>query len=201
MSNKLFLTLAATTWITSGCASITGTESQNVSVQALEQGRGEVIGAACELTNDKGKWYVTTPGSATIHRSNDDMQVVCSKAGLEPGRATVVSGIKGSMYGNILFGGGLGAIVDHNKGTAYEYPAFVQILMGAFSKIEPPKKPAPSAQEPAADSATIASSTQATGNTPMLDEKLKELKRLYDSGLIDHEVYLERQRELLAARP
>jgi hypothetical protein len=29
----------------------------------------------------------------------------------------------------ILFGGGIGAIIDHNKGTAYTYPLWIQIVM------------------------------------------------------------------------
>ncbi len=34
------------------------------------------------------------------------------------------------MWGNILFGGGIGAIVDHNKGTAYSYPDWVKVILG-----------------------------------------------------------------------
>lgn len=34
------------------------------------------------------------------------------------------------MWGNILFGGGIGAIVDHNKGTAYSYPDWVKVVLG-----------------------------------------------------------------------
>ena len=134
-----------------------------------------------------------------IHRSNDDMQVLCNKAGVEPGRAAVVSETKGSMFGNILFGGGIGAIVDHNNGSAYEYPALIQILMGAFSKVEPPETPDQSAQVPAATPANTAPPAQLVSNAPTQEEKLKELKRLNDSGLISQDVYLERQRKLLEA--
>jgi hypothetical protein len=200
MNKKLILAIAVIAGLTSGCASITGSSNQSVSVQTREQGGGEVTGAACELTNNKGKWFVTTPGSVMIHRSNDDMQVLCNKAGVEPGRAAVVSETKGSMFGNIIFGGGIGAIVDHNNGSAYEYPAFIQILMGAFSKIEPPKTPDQSVQAPAATPANTAPSTQLASNAPTLDEKLKELKRLNDSGLISQDIYLERQRKLLETR-
>lgn len=201
MSKSLFLTVVVIAGLTSGCASITGTSNQSVSVQTREQSAGEVSGAACELTNNKGKWFVTTPGSVMIHRSNDDMQVVCNKSGFEPGRAAVVSDTKGSMFGNIIFGGGIGAIVDHNNGTAYEYPALIQVIMGAFTKIEPPKTPDQPTQGSASASPTATSSTQLASNAPTLDEKLKELKRLSDSGLISQDVYLERQRKLLEARP
>jgi hypothetical protein len=34
------------------------------------------------------------------------------------------------MFGNIVFGGGIGAIVDHNRGTGYTYPTWVQLEFG-----------------------------------------------------------------------
>jgi hypothetical protein len=43
------------------------------------------------------------------------------------------------MFGNIIFGGGIGALVDHNSGAAYEYPSLIQILMGKTTRVEPPK--------------------------------------------------------------
>lgn len=119
-----------------GCASITGTTNQSVSVQTVDSAAKEVTGSACELTNNKGKWFLNSPGSTTITRSNDDLQVLCKKESLEVGRASVVSATKGSMFGNILFGGGIGAIIDHNNGAAYEYPAFIQVQMGSNKAID-----------------------------------------------------------------
>jgi hypothetical protein len=34
------------------------------------------------------------------------------------------------MFGNIIFGGGIGAIIDHNKGTGYDYPDVMPVQMG-----------------------------------------------------------------------
>lgn len=31
------------------------------------------------------------------------------------------------MAGNIRFGGGIGGIIDHNKGTAYDCPEWVRL--------------------------------------------------------------------------
>jgi hypothetical protein len=120
-----------------GCASITGTTLQSVSVQTVDKENKEVIASACELTNNKGKWFVTTPGSVNINRSNDNLNVLCQKEGHEPGRASVVSATKGTMFGNIVFGGGIGAVVDHNTGAAYEYPNFFKVQMGGNTTIEP----------------------------------------------------------------
>ena len=109
------LLLAPVFALTIGCASITGTPIQSISVQSVDQGGKEVTGCACELTNKKGKWFITTPGSTTITRSNDELTVMCQKDGLDPGRVSVISWTKGSMFGNILFGGGVGAIIDHKQ--------------------------------------------------------------------------------------
>lgn len=205
--NGKLIALMCCIFFAGGCASITGTENQSVSVQTREQAGREVAGAACELSNEKGKWFVTTPGSIVIRRSNDDMQIVCSKVGLEPGRASVTSATKGSMFGNIVFGGGIGAIIDHNKGTAYEYPNFVQIVMGAFTKIDAPDLnanptvgAASSAPGPAATPIPAITSALPDKPSVSLEDSLKELRRLRDAGLISNEIYLERQRLLLDAK-
>ncbi|MBB4721820.1 hypothetical protein [Xanthomonas euvesicatoria] len=34
------------------------------------------------------------------------------------------------IWGNILIGGAIGAIVDHSKGTGYTYPSWIQLVFG-----------------------------------------------------------------------
>ena len=34
------------------------------------------------------------------------------------------------MWGNIILGGGIGAVIDHNKGTAYSFPVWMQLAFG-----------------------------------------------------------------------
>jgi len=144
------------------------------------------------------------------------MQATCRKEGREPGRAAIVSDTKGSMFGNILLGGGIGAIVDHNNGSAYEYPTLIQIVMGGFVKIETPK-PNPAKPEgalPANGSAgsqpvslIVPSAPQSAprpapvslNSSLSKEDRLKELKRLFEGGLIAQETYLEQQRKVLDA--
>ena len=210
-STLLPLVIGLLAAFTSGCATITGTTNQSIGVQTLGRDGKEVRDAACELANSKGKWLVSSPGSVILTPSNDDIQVVCNKQGLESGRASVVSATRGAMFGNILLGGGIGAIVDHNTGAAYRYPAFIQVLMGTFTTIEAPQSPAeqpvggnPNAQ-PAAMLPAIASRVQVATPAPSpstsQEEKLRELKRLSDAGLISQESYLERQRKILDDTP
>ena len=127
-----------------GCASIVSGANQSLSVDSLNKG-SKVAQATCTLTNNKGTWFVITPGTVTVHRSYDDLNVKCEKDGLQPGMMTVKSSTKGMAFGNILFGGVIGAGVDAGTGAAYDYPALITVLMGETQTLVPPKpdKPAP----------------------------------------------------------
>lgn len=142
-----FVVAAAT--LATGCATVTGSTTQTVALLAKNQNGEDVTEAKCELNNDKGRWYLTTPGSVMVQRSNEDMKIVCDKTGHETARKNVVSEVKGSMYGNIILGGGVGAIIDHANGSAYEYPAVIQLDMRALSKEEIAALAEKAAQKPA----------------------------------------------------
>lgn len=172
-----------------GCASITGTTNQNVSVQTKDSAGTELVGASCELGNKKGKWFVTTPGTVGISRSNDDIQVSCTKDGYLPGKQGVVSDTKGMMFGNIIFGGGIGAIIDHNSGAAYEYPSVIQVVMSRIAK----------ATDALASSLTPTVIAVTDKEQPKSREStLVELKMLYDKKLINKENYEEQQKKVLS---
>jgi hypothetical protein len=91
-----------------------------------------VVGAKCDLTNDYGTFSVVTPASVIVHKSSKDLQVICKKDGLADATANVTSRVTGSMFGNIILGGGIGAIVDHSNGSAYNYPEWMKFVMGQF---------------------------------------------------------------------
>lgn len=137
LASKISLTFAFVIALV-GCATVTGSSSnQSISVQTFASDGSELDGVRCDMTNDEGTWFVMTPGSTMVHRSNKDLQVVCKKIGVDVGTASVVSRTKGNMLGNIILGGGIGAVVDHNNGTAYEYPGLIKIYMGrANQKID-----------------------------------------------------------------
>lgn len=125
-----------------GCASIVSGTSQVVSVETLHKS-GPIAGASCKLENDKGVYYVTTPGTVTVHRAYGDMNVKCEKTEMPAGMAVVKSATKGMMAGNILFGGFIGAGVDAASGAAYDYPTLFQVMMGETSYLPvAPKDPA-----------------------------------------------------------
>ena len=184
----------------SGCASITGTTGQSVSVDTRLKDK-QVAGASCELTNSRGKWFVTTPGSVQIRRSNEDLIVQCTKESMESGRASVVSDTKGSMFGNIIIGGGIGAIVDHSNGSAYEYPTLIQIMMGETVTVRTTPETAASQNPqsiPPASSDQQPTLQQASNNLlPNPTSRLEQLGSLRQKGLISQVDYDAKKSEIL----
>ena len=128
---KYYTVLIGTLMLVSGCSTLTGEgTAQNISVETIERGSGDrIIDARCDLSNDEGAWTVLTPGSVMVHRSNKPLSVKCQKTGYIQDYSSVDSKTKANMWGNIIIGGGIGALIDHNNGAAYEYPDVVRIPM------------------------------------------------------------------------
>ena len=158
----------------SGCATITKDANQSVQIETYSKDNQPVAGVKCVAQNDRGQWNTSAPGSVSVHRSSENLLVNCEKEGEQPGKGTVVSRVNGGMFGNIVFGGGIGAIIDHNKGTAYTYPSWIRIIMGdnlVFDrKHETENQPvtgiAATGQEEPATTATAAVSTTAPSAQP-----------------------------------
>jgi hypothetical protein len=130
------LLIAIASAITSGCASVTLESHQKLSVTAVDVAGKPVADATCKFTNDKGEFTLNkTPGEALVRRSSADMDVVCTKSGLAEGTARLISRA-GRMWGNIVLGGGIGAIVDHSTGKGYNYPYIFEIVMGKFTEYD-----------------------------------------------------------------
>ena len=128
----------------SGCASITQSELQRLSVTTAQDGK-PIKDAECSLTNDRGTWNVKAPGQVDVRKSGESLSVVCKKEGLVDGLLTAVSRAAGSMFGNIIFGGGIGALIDHNKGVGYDYPTNLPVEMGKAVIVDK-KEEAPAVQ-------------------------------------------------------
>ncbi|MDN3919649.1 hypothetical protein [Roseateles violae] len=130
-----------------GCASIVNGQNQSVSVDARSDA-GVLAGANCTLSNNKGTWYVSTPGTVTVQRSFEDMAVKCEKTAYEPGLATFKSSTKAMAFGNIIFGGVIGAGVDVATGAAYDYPAVLTVMMAKAGQAAPAPAAAASDAQP-----------------------------------------------------
>lgn len=112
----------------SGCASIVDGTQQTLSVKTTGDG-SSLADAQCSLKNDKGTWFAKTPGTVTVHRSYSALNIKCKHPGYETALLTSKSVTKGMAFGNILFGGIIGAGVDMSDGAAYNYPNLITVPM------------------------------------------------------------------------
>jgi hypothetical protein len=133
VKNILFLVIF---FIVSACASITGEAIQPISLVVKDANSNNVDGAQCLLRNDKGSWEAKSPGYVNVTRSADDLVVECKKAGYSDGQLKAISRARGNMWGNIVFGGGVGAIIDHSNGKGYAYPDILPVSMGKSKVID-----------------------------------------------------------------
>jgi len=125
-----------------GCATLTGNTDQMVLVQTIQDNR-ELVGAGCILSNDVGRWFVTTPGRITIRKSQAPLKVDCRKTG-SPAVVTdntIDPKLNGSVWGNVILTLGVGYFVDRNTGAGFDYPSVLTIIMQDPARLAPPPAP------------------------------------------------------------
>ncbi len=114
----------------SGCATVLNDAAQPMKVEA-KTASGQLVSAAdCRLTNEYGNTSFKSGDTVQVRRSSNDVDLVCKQADSPDANGRVISRVNGAMFGNIILGGGVGAIVDHVKGTAYTYPNWIQLVFG-----------------------------------------------------------------------
>ena len=118
---------AFTSYVVSGCATITTGTDQGIKVVTEK----DVIGASCTLMDSKGNraFIPRTPGTAYITRGNAPLIITCSKPGYRIATLKVDEDIAGSTMGNVILGGGIGIIFDASSGAAQRYPDKVVIWL------------------------------------------------------------------------
>ena len=124
--------LSIVTTISTGCstAATLANTKQSLSFQTVQLDGRDVVDVKCDMTNDAGSWSVVTPNTVEVRRSNQDLNVTCTKQDVSTGTANVVSSVRAIVFGNILIGGVVGLTVDHAAGTMYSYPDMIKIVMG-----------------------------------------------------------------------
>ena len=89
-----------------------------------------ITGADCNIANDAMQSKVKSGDVAMVRRSGQNLDITCKQEGQPDATARAISRANSGMWGNILIGGGIGAIIDHSKGTAYTYPTWIQLIFG-----------------------------------------------------------------------
>ena len=127
---KKLILASAVVVLCSGCASVLNDVTHPMKVETKTESGSIVAGADCKLTNDYGVFNVKSGDTAQVRRSSKDLAIECTAAANPVATGQAISRANGGMFGNIILGGGIGAIIDHNKGTAYTYPIWVQLVFG-----------------------------------------------------------------------
>jgi ABC-type Fe3+-hydroxamate transport system substrate-binding protein len=120
-----FAASAAMAVALSGCATIVEGTTQSVSVSTPPE-----QGAQCTLVNSQGTWYVTSPGSTTVHKTKTDLDVTCNKPGYQTGHVVAASHFAATTAANVLAGGVIGLGVDAASGTNYYYNSPILVPLG-----------------------------------------------------------------------
>lgn len=103
-----------------GCATLLSGTDQVIQVTTVC--RGIRMPTTCVASNDKGRWVFETSTVVQIKKSSDDLTITCQGGLLGNYSFKAISTATLPMWGNIIAGGGIGAVVDMQNSTAFEYP-------------------------------------------------------------------------------
>jgi len=109
----------------SGCATLISSDEQSVEVTTNCQSRK--ISTICVARNDKGTWRFETPAQVVIKKSASNLMITCQGGLLGDSGQFSTSVLGLPIFGNILIGGGMGALVDAGSPKIYEYPSTINV--------------------------------------------------------------------------
>jgi hypothetical protein len=150
----LLTSVAVISVIGSGCASLATSNDTMVRVETVSTDGTEIKEANCAINRAGSKIEFKTPSVVGLPKSSANVTIDCSKPGVPDGRGVLTSRVGAATFGNILAGGIVGAVVDQATGKAYNYPEWVQIVMGRVLGFDRSShvdsKPTPGVEIPAA---------------------------------------------------
>ena len=107
-----------------GCATLFhGTDGESVMIND----QGCPVGTQCVLTNKKGSWIVEPPGFLSVPKSDDALKIKCVTPSGQRIHGALDSEVTGTIFGNIILGGGLGALVDAHTDAHRKYADSITI--------------------------------------------------------------------------
>ena len=113
---RKFILLAALVGLT-GCSSIVNESHLPINLSFSDNSGGE-----CALRNKRESYQTQIPASVLVRRSDDPLVYDCTTSDGRKANGSINSKVGQSMAGNIIFGGGVGAIIDANNDMHREYP-------------------------------------------------------------------------------
>ncbi|MFN9676341.1 MAG: hypothetical protein ACK50G_00210 [bacterium] len=115
----------------SGCATMTGKPTQDVSIMTVDAHGRAVDGMHCRVVNGSNEYVGNSPMfGLQVRRSASDLEIECRK-GRKVALGTAVSrGSLSGVAGMLLPGGTAVLAIDHLTGYRYAYPQFIKLQVG-----------------------------------------------------------------------
>ena len=110
-----------------GCATMTEGDEQYVVMMTVLDHQ-QVAGIGCVLSNDRGRWFVTSPGRVQIRKSTQPLTVDCRKDDVFA-RDEIGPHQNASRWGNILLTAGAGQLIDRQTGAGFDYPQTLTVIL------------------------------------------------------------------------
>jgi hypothetical protein len=124
------LTLLAAAAAATGCVSYVNDFSQPMKIETRAADGTIVTGADCQLQNDMASQNMKSGDTIGVRRSREPLQIRCNHPAHAQAVGRAVPRINTGMIGNVLFGSGTAGLIGRSGGTAYTYPAWVQLVFG-----------------------------------------------------------------------
>jgi len=115
-----------------GCATLTGSPTQSISIHTVDANDRPVEGMKCRVINGSAEYFGTSPMyDLKVRRSASDLAIECRRGALVA-RGTAVSrgsGVDAAVKA-ALPGGTAALLVDHVSGYRYAYPSAMRLRVG-----------------------------------------------------------------------
>tara|TARA_A100001011_G_scaffold315759_1_gene334522 strand:- start:33 stop:407 length:375 start_codon:yes stop_codon:yes gene_type:complete len=113
---RYLLTVSAILFL-SGCSTMVNDSHVPINLSFSDNSAGE-----CSIRNKRESYETSIPASVTVRRSDDPLVYDCTTSDGRKAEGKINSQIGQTMAGNIILGGGIGAIIDANNDMHREYP-------------------------------------------------------------------------------
>lgn len=122
------ITLGVANILLAGCATsyVAPTSTQRIAIDTRGP-NGPLERVSCTAQNEKGTYYVVTPGTVEVNRSYSNLVVWCRQPGL-PDAALAVTSTVGLLNEGIELGASGGPSTERlNSGAQFNYPDHILI--------------------------------------------------------------------------
>lgn len=124
------LALALIPFAFAGCATVTGSPTQSISIHTVDASGKPVNGMRCRIANGNADYYGNSPLlDMQVRRSGADLEIEC-RSGSRVASATAFARSPSLTGAVLLPGGGAAALIDRLSGYAYAYPRSMQLRVG-----------------------------------------------------------------------